>query len=63
MITQDEKQEEISPAFEPPTGSGPDSVRPETPLCPIKNIRCDYWTKDGCRVAVCWMDSEDEAAT
>lgn len=45
---------------EPPSGSGPDNITPETPICPKKNVSCDYWTKDGCQVDVCLVDAEEK---
>jgi hypothetical protein len=43
---------------EPPTGSGPDKITPETPTCPTKKVKCNYWTDQGCAVAVCWMEAD-----
>jgi len=54
-MTTDQTQRPSMPD-EPPTGSGPDKTTADTPTCPRKHVRCNFWTQDGCSVAVCWLE-------
>ncbi len=47
---------------EPLPGSEPDRITDEAPVCPTKNVQCPYWTNNGCQVAVCWMNSDNDLA-
>ena len=42
---------------EPPDGSAPDRITPETPTCPRKKVQCNYWTDGRCAIEVCWEES------
>jgi len=61
MNTGDNNQKpSVNP--EQPPGSEPERITPETPVCPTKKVPCNYWTDDGCQVAVCWMKERRKKA-
>jgi len=51
-----DKDQRPSIPDEPAVGSGPDKITPETPICPTKKVRCNYWQNGGCRM-VCWIEA------
>ena len=59
-MNTDNETQRSSANDEPPTGSGPDRITPETPRCEKKNVRCNFWTDAGCSIPICWQTDETE---
>ena len=46
----------------PSMNDEPDQFTASMPICPRKNVQCEYWTENGCSKPGRWQTDEPEKA-